>query len=464
MEDGALQAFLDSQQSQGRYFDSADFTINTLKAREKLARYQLSDSGLWLVKMIQAAVAGGADSVKVTFGRSEVSVAFPNTPGWQADQVLQEVLAGTMPSDNALAHLVTGIRASAGATTEVVSWACGQAQVTLSEDGGEVTQIPETASFALTATRPTRSRSLKSTLGASVAHLVKQTVEEYDAVVTRCWTSPIPICVDGRPLSRGYSLLSGGERAKGVLTGYQRFNHQNGRISGCLAIRPLDNVTSRPLMPYHPPQGEPVEGTDVAVSKPFYYGGYYLNWRPQQTECRGVLCLLCGAAARSSVELVMDGVVIKSIPFSGWAPPPPKFLGMTSPAVHFPIQFRLILGVERQELDLSEFDLRELDLQATLDSAIPEVVELIECLRHNKRSFWYVPFSEKYVKLMGGLAAGQLVYMLGVVKFGLLPVAGLVGASVGLNTAVYKSQYNTLVKGALKHLEEQLNQSHKEGP
>jgi hypothetical protein len=70
MSDGStsITELLESRGREGSYVDSAGFTIDQLKAREKMSRYQLSDSGLWLVKLIQTAVTAGADGVDISLG------------------------------------------------------------------------------------------------------------------------------------------------------------------------------------------------------------------------------------------------------------------------------------------------------------------------------------------------------------------------------------------------------------
>ena len=65
--DSSVEDFLSQLSQEGRFFESSSFTIDSLKAREKLSQFQMADSGLWLVKLVQAAVAAGAPSVRVQF-------------------------------------------------------------------------------------------------------------------------------------------------------------------------------------------------------------------------------------------------------------------------------------------------------------------------------------------------------------------------------------------------------------
>lgn len=454
--DGALEAFLNSVQQEGRYFDSADFTINTLKAREKLGRYQLADSGLWLVKFVQAAVACGADSIKIGFGRAQVSVSFHNVLNWQADEVLQEVLAGTIPSDNALAHLVTGVRASAATTTETVSWACGEASVILHEDGGEVSPDDTGGQFALVATRPPRARSLKKTLSSSIAHLARQTIEEYDAVYSRCWASPIPVLLDGKQLERGYGLLSGGKVAGGASRGFMDYQNSQQAVTACLGLAPVFGTEGRPMMPYAT-FGQCQEPTqEVQINKPVYFGDVFLSKAPSTEACRGVLALMAGRNMESSIEFVLDGAVIKSAPFSGWCPPAYKVFGMKT-GVKPPIAVRLFLPVRRQELDLSEFEVRDFDLQNTMDEALPELRELIVLIQEHMGQFWYLFFSKKYRKLAGLGLGGQMAYVAAVTKgIAVAPMAGIMGVFAGANLMIWRSSVKSMLKQMHAHIEEKL--------
>lgn len=55
------------QFSVGEVVSTDAFTINVLKAREKLARFQLPASGMWLVKFVQSAVAQSSSEVQIVY-------------------------------------------------------------------------------------------------------------------------------------------------------------------------------------------------------------------------------------------------------------------------------------------------------------------------------------------------------------------------------------------------------------
>ena len=205
MEPSGLDQLLQSQQKEASYLDSAGFSIDSLRSRAKLAQFQLPEPGLWLVKLVQAAVALEATSIKIGFGQGQVNVQFwaPSLP--QASQILDLVLSGQIPKDPALLHLVTCIRCSACDATQSVHWSCGDHTVTLDSQGTSLSPFSEPVLFRLSATRPYRSRSLSKTLASPVSYLIRQVAEEHEALVSRCWACPVQIRLDGRPLQSSYA-------------------------------------------------------------------------------------------------------------------------------------------------------------------------------------------------------------------------------------------------------------------
>lgn len=440
-----LELFLATQQAEGRYFDTGSFTIDSVKAMQKLSLSQLPHSGLWLVKLVQAAVAGGADSISITFGRRLVKVAFTPSQLWRADQVLETVLSGTLPQERALMHLVTGIRASTAGVTETVTWSCGGARVSLSNDACEIADEPETSEFRLEATRPSRARSLSHRLASSVSQLAKQTVEEYDAVRQHCWVCPIPVVVDGQKLETGYDVVEGGRLPETPFQVLARYDNERHALCACLGIRPLAATSlSSPEIPYLlTPLLTPREkeaGGEIAIHSPVFWGQRFMSWPPLIGERpRAVVALLSGAtAAHSKVDFVLDGAVVDSHPLEAWLLPPPKRIFARSLRARHLVGVRLLAGVEARDLDLTQFKVRQPDLATLMDLAAAPLLEMIEAVSLNLGSFYYLPIRRQQLPLTG--AAVSLLITAASQGLMLLPAASMIAGVATLNTAVWRGQ------------------------
>jgi hypothetical protein len=451
----ALEALLATKGAEGRYFDTASFTIDSVKALQKLSAYQLPHSGLWLVKLVQAAVAGGAPSVEVKFGRKLVEVAFTPKTAWQADEVLETVVSGTLPSDTALMHLITAIRASSASVTEAVTWSCGEARVELSAKSCLVSSQEACQEFRLTAVRPSRSRSLAHTLASPVSQLVKQTVEEHDALRERCWVSPIPITVDGRQLETGYEMVEGGyieHSPLRVLRAWERSEQYV--LTVCLGIRPLGSPEFGPEIPYlvrgrsddRPSQG-------LIVTTPTFKKESFLRWDCPTQTCNGTVSLLSGPHIdQARLIFVCDGAMVDNHPLDPWRLDPKAFLGISLMA-RPRIGVRAILGVTPQQLDLSQFAVREPNIEAAMARMAPCLSELVEKLRQHLSDFYYLPFPRRQAGWVGFGLGTQMVIAAAISQGVLaLPLAGLLAVVSIINTAGWRGQ----VKKALGQLLRQL--------
>lgn len=72
----SLEKYLNDQHGYGKSQGIGQFTINAAKAKLKLQRYQLNDPLRYLLKIVQAAVAGGAAWVDIKQSRFDTEVIF----------------------------------------------------------------------------------------------------------------------------------------------------------------------------------------------------------------------------------------------------------------------------------------------------------------------------------------------------------------------------------------------------
>ena len=381
-----LQRYLDQQQAEGRFFESSQFSLDSLRARTKLARFQLPLPGLWLVKLVQAAVALKAEQVQVRFGNRRLEVHFLPEEPLEADQILHEVLSGALPASKGLLHLVTGLRSSGAELTETVSWSSGSSSVTLRADGSEI-RAWEGQGITIQATRPVRSRSLGSMLASPVSYLARQTLEEYDCLTERCWPCPIPVYVDGRRLNEGYYSPHASGRPKSawnVLKAHLNRRNLPDQVKACLAIRHLEEIPGRPGLPVLSAPAEKPQ-----VQKTVHPHQVFLTTPFALARAAGVITVEFHRDARSQIDFVWDGAVVSTTPLD-WTTPPQSFLGIKLTLPQY-LAIRCILSVRRCELDLSQFALinQEALAQELVEHIKPDIQELLKDLLRLLGHFQY---------------------------------------------------------------------------
>lgn len=371
-----LEAFLQSRRNEGSRQDTASFTLDQLKAREKLADFQLGDSGLWIVKMVQAAVASGAPRIDIAFARRKVTVRFAPTTPWSADEILQAVMSGALPSERALSHLVTGIRSCAANIGESVTWRAGGVEVSLFPTECKVREVPQSGiDFVLEAGRPPRGVPWRSLLVVPLEQVIRQTLEEWMALHRRCWLCPIPVFVDGQSLLTGYDVVP----RVGHHTGVPR---RATKLHICLGHTTLSQPEFRPSIPS---SLLPVVTEQPLVNPKVGLAGTFLCWTPARERVTGFLSLHASGAVVPSVEFYLDGAVVESRLISQLVEASRKqsllTRGIAAPRFLFPVEF--------SEVDLGGFAVRELDHEelffANRDAAI-ELVEMVEDYRSSYRA------------------------------------------------------------------------------
>ncbi len=411
-----FQSFLEQAQADGIALDPGEFTLNALKAREKLIRHQLGDSGLWLVKLVQAAVRGEASEVEIKFARREVRVSFSLALPVDAQAVLRAVLAGTLPNDPILFHLVAGLRGSLTTGEETVVWSVGGLRVSVTEEGTSTESLPDSNQFQLVAQRPARSRSFSGLIRGSMRSLLKQTVEEYEAVRRHCWPCPIPVQLDGKELHRGYGetveYFVPEASAKSVM-GSAKNGPQGSLITGG-----WDGPEHRPLLPY--PLTAHAEELP-RVRTPFHPGMTFCELPAEGEPTRAVVSLLHSPNARCSVDWVVDGAMVHSA-------------ALDLPGKLDRAGLRFVVAAEVDQLDLSHFGIRDADPQAIALELAPRVEQLWTHLEGLRSKFYYLHTSPGATKAIGGLTLGTTGLLclvspfIAVVNLG----GGVVGAMAGL--------------------------------
>lgn len=180
-----------------------EFTVNPARALEQMGRFQLTDPGLWVVKLVQAAVALGASRIEFNLDYRRTTVRFYDTPPVDGADLARSMLSGELPSEPWKRHLVVGLRAFHGQSPRSLSWTDSSGtrvmiegtELEVSEPGQAGT--PETLKVVAELTLvPHRLDRLPM--------LFQQTLAEHVALSQRCSLCHLPILVDGRLVSRQF--------------------------------------------------------------------------------------------------------------------------------------------------------------------------------------------------------------------------------------------------------------------
>lgn len=371
MSDAELDSFLALFGSSGTLDSTADLTLNTLKARQKISQSQLPKEGLWLVKLVQAAVSIGAEKAQIVFGRREIDFRFEVEEWpWEPRQVLQDFLSGVLPTEPCLFHLFAGLRNSLYEDTVSARWIIRTSEkvftASFDADGTEFSEKPGDgqAGFRLVTTRPPRWPGLKRASTTPVKHLIRRTADEFLAVHSYCWPCPIPLNVDGRPLENRYVPSVPIQGDAGFVQQAMGASHLSTYKvrPALLAKRPLSGELELYLpWPEDPGEVELVQLSEQTVSlkKRTYFGQTWMEYESPESSAPGCyLLLLFGAQMESRVEFLCDGVVVDMHELP-WASGKLTVLGKEVPVNQFKVSVRVLLPVESSRLDLSHFRVRE---------------------------------------------------------------------------------------------------------
>lgn len=437
-----LEELLALKTAEGELLGSSSFTLDSLRALRKLSEFQLGQPGLWLVKMVQAAVAAGAPEVRITLGRAEVSVSFRHEQEWEAERLLQLVLSGELPADRALGHLVAGMRGSLDTRSEQAWWSCGQSQVELRAGQVKVDSTPGSDLFTFRTRRRARLPSFRE-LAGNLEKLVRLTVDELLALSSRCFVCPIPIFIDGRPLLRGYQAVETPETLPPLRDGSFRREHLKS-ICACLGWIPLGSAPGRPPLPQLPLSSEE---SDPVLKKPLYRGETFLQSSWPEKSPVGVVTVLAHQPLRSRVDLVLDGAVVESRPLNRWMVH--SRFG-TRRLLHHPLAVRFTYALRPDEVDLSQFRAADIDVDSLVEKALPTLQELLERIERNLDKFVYLWFPRDYRAVaLTMLAAPAVIGGLALGPLGLLPMGAAMSGGVAANAHTARQKVREAVLSLL---------------
>jgi len=372
----------------GEFVESSEFTLNTMKAAQKLSEYQLPSPCLWAVKFVQAAVAFGSEWCTVDFyGRSmEVSFAL-DIDQKSAEKLFRNLVGGSLSSDAGPFHLLAGIRGSVEGPTQKWLWSIRGPKVDFAvecDEGGlrrieAEGPIPEETTLHFVTTRPLRFPSWRKALRLPVKYLVQQTAEEYLSLLSHCWSAPLTLKVDKKTANDQYKPAS--ELASDSwreTSGHIGFNSFVLPITSYLLLRrELPGLPGRPPLDHRwVRQSGQLQACETATEairqRVTFFHETWIDWK--LTEGRfagGHLLLILGNPLNSRIDWVCDGAVVDCTPLPWSETSARKSLAKLGSDGF--LSLRVLLPVTHEELDLSQFRLRE--SQQRLEEAIPIIEE-----------------------------------------------------------------------------------------
>ena len=367
-----------------------EFTLDSLRARKKLAGSQLAP-GLWLVKLVQAAVVSKASRIEVRFGRRQVE--FRADGGELKDdpkQVVTTLLSGELPREPFLFHLLAGLRGSIFEDTVDAVWTMADRhsifEVRFSSDGTQVSQEsreePGESWFRLRTSRPLRWPQSKDVFHMPLKQLIQRTADEYLALHKYCWSCPVPLKVDGRPLECRYRYSPAPDETNVFKLSQQlAITSPNVPKPTVLLCREIELPPDRPTMELNWPRG-------VGTHENFLHGEVLAERKKEvlledtwirvplkdQQAGGGFLLLLFGTQVESEVEFYCDGARVDCLELP-WRSRAKKLGGKEIPQNAYKVGLRILLPVATEELDLSHFKVR--DKEETLKKSFPHLKQLI---------------------------------------------------------------------------------------
>lgn len=195
-----LDRFLQCQHNQGQDEGEGAFTLDPVRARQQLGRFQLAHPGLYVVKAVQAAVMAGAELVTVKVSRRALTLEFECEDGdlTSAQKVRESLLSVHSLGDSPVRHLVVAISSAASSGVHSITWTTPQGGVSVTETGVE--HLGETGSPC----------SLRFEKRVPFMTWLRGTVfvDEIRAIDQRCGWGPCRVVLDGRQvLPQGWELF-----------------------------------------------------------------------------------------------------------------------------------------------------------------------------------------------------------------------------------------------------------------
>lgn len=188
-----MDRFLEEGRNVGQHDSEGCFQLSGERALAKLAQFTVSRPEQWILKMVQAAVAGGATRLAITQSRRETRLVFALSDLPALAELELALLAPESPATPFLTELTIGLRSLLSTRRLTVVWP-GEEEGCLRWNGQSL--LRETSSSARTSFEVVVEASGQGWLGGQ-----KERAAESHALQTEAAYCPIPLWLDGREVS-----------------------------------------------------------------------------------------------------------------------------------------------------------------------------------------------------------------------------------------------------------------------
>ena len=119
-----LRSFLDQARAAGKVDSVGRFTLDATKAVEKLRRFRGLDAGVYLLKLVQSAVAAGAKTMEISIGAHSVRAGFALSEARldTASKLMPVLSEARDLEDSALRHLGVALNAALEQPYQRLEW------------------------------------------------------------------------------------------------------------------------------------------------------------------------------------------------------------------------------------------------------------------------------------------------------------------------------------------------------
>lgn len=213
-EPSELEMFLRGQAASGEVQETeSTFTLAREKALQKIAEFQLPFSNAWVVKLVQCAVAGGSGSpIRIDLHSNELRAYF-EAPELTLD-ILEERFFDPEPHQSAhVRHIISALWAMGLKEKCAFQLVFPKSDEALRWDGEmlhRVETMERLSCLMLTVVLQPETTGALNWI-KKIASSGTRRAELIETIYKRCYTCPVPLCVDGRRADSLYRCPTHGQ-------------------------------------------------------------------------------------------------------------------------------------------------------------------------------------------------------------------------------------------------------------
>ncbi len=300
-----IEHFLGAEKAAGTVDSEGAFTIDLLKARRKLGKFQFDDPSFYLLKIVQAAVSGGATRVDLRTTRESLSLCFDSpAPVGDLETLLAAFANPLEAPEGPLRYLAMGFNASLVSDPKEIrlAWWNGEEGSALTAIGEElsVTNAPPRPANAPAADHLTMFAIKKDKTAWPTA---AATAAEVSTVRKFCGYTPIEVRLDGRLLK---NRLPEAERVPWLATYSEPFLLVERLVAditgGISVVRPV-------FKRRHVGESGWVRETRKAET----FCVQPLAQTSSPVRCRNAYSIPLGLRGRDRIKMICDGIQVASV-------------------------------------------------------------------------------------------------------------------------------------------------------